>query len=192
MYFRAMSLRHAILGFLAHGPLTGYDLRKAMDTSVAHFWPADQAQIYKTLSRLVQDGLVEVDVVEQNGRPNRREHRVLPPGLAELDAWLAAPMEYSPSREPFLLKIFFAGRLGPDRARRVLEERAAEAAELLAELSAIQQATSAALADAAPAGVGGLALEQRLRLATLDNGIHHAEAELAWVEDTLRLVEEHS
>ena len=186
-----MSLRHAILGFLAHGPLTGYDLRKAMDASVAHFWPADQAQIYKTLSRLVEDGLVDVDVVEQDGRPNRREHRVRPEGLAELDAWLAAPMEYAPTREPFLLRVFFAGRLGPERARRVLEERAAEAAELLDQLRAVERATAAALA-AATTTADDLGLEQRLRLATLANGIRHAEAELAWVADTVRTVEESS
>ena len=180
-----MSLRHAVLGFLAHGPLTGYDLRKAMDASVAHFWPADQAQIYKTLSRLVEEGLVAVDVVEQDGRPNRREHRVLPAGLAELDAWLAAPMGYAPSREPFLLRVFFAGRLGPEHARRVLDERAAEAAELLRELREVERVTAEALR-----GVGALDLEQRLRLATLANGIYHAEAELAWVAEAVRLVEE--
>ena len=44
-----MSLKHAVLGFLSIAPMTGYDLRKHMEESVAHFWPADQAQIYRTL-----------------------------------------------------------------------------------------------------------------------------------------------
>jgi len=40
-----MSLQHAILGFLNYKSLTGYDLKKIFDTSVRHFWAADQSQI---------------------------------------------------------------------------------------------------------------------------------------------------
>jgi len=48
-----MSLPHAILGFLREQPLTGYALKtQRFDVSVANFWPADQAQIYRTLDRL--------------------------------------------------------------------------------------------------------------------------------------------
>src|SRR5579875_1236367 len=44
-----MSLTHAILGFLNRQPMTGYDLKtQCFDISVAYFWPADQAQIYRT------------------------------------------------------------------------------------------------------------------------------------------------
>ena len=67
-----MSLRHAILGFLNYKPFSGYDLKKVFDTSVQHFWPADQSQIYRTLSRLADAGLVEVQVVEQQQRPDRK------------------------------------------------------------------------------------------------------------------------
>ena len=53
-----MSLRHAILGFLSFQPFTGYDLKKAFDRSVRHFWPATQSQIYRTLAELDADGLI--------------------------------------------------------------------------------------------------------------------------------------
>ena len=39
-----MSLEYAILGFLNYHPYTGYDLKKIFDTSIRHFWPADQSQ----------------------------------------------------------------------------------------------------------------------------------------------------
>ena len=54
-----MSLKHAILGFLSFKPLSGYDLKKAFDNSVRHFWPANQSQIYRTLSQMTDEGLVE-------------------------------------------------------------------------------------------------------------------------------------
>ncbi len=49
-----MSLEYAILGFLNYHPYTGYDLKKIFDTSIRHFWPADQSQIYRTLARLTE------------------------------------------------------------------------------------------------------------------------------------------
>ena len=56
-----MSLEHAMLGFLCYTPLTGYDLKKAFDVSVRHFWPADQSQIYRTLARMAERGWVEME-----------------------------------------------------------------------------------------------------------------------------------
>ena len=66
-----MSLEHAILGFLNYRPFSGYDLKKIFDTSVRHFWPADQSQIYRTLSRLEENGFAEMEVVEQEDRPDQ-------------------------------------------------------------------------------------------------------------------------
>ena len=172
-----MSLKHAVLGFLSIAPMSGYDLRKHMEESVAHFWPADQAQIYRTLGHLAADGLVSVETIPQEGKPDRREHSITDAGLAELDSWLAAPVEYVPSREVFLVRLFFVGRLGTDRVRAVLEERAAEARELAAVLEQTGEAARQAVAQPD--------LETRLRLATLANGLVHARAELEWAEDLL-------
>jgi hypothetical protein len=47
-----MCLKHAILGILSFSPMTGYDLKKAFDRSVRHFWPVNQSQIYRTLAEL--------------------------------------------------------------------------------------------------------------------------------------------
>ena len=176
-----MSLRHALLGFLSIAPMTGYDLRKHMEESVAHFWPADQAQIYRTLGHLAADDLVSVRTIPQEGKPDRREHSITGAGLAELDAWLAAPVEYVPSREAFLVRLFFVGRLGADRVRDLLRGRADEARELAAVLEQTRTVSEQALEAA------GIRpdLETRLRLATLANGLVHARAELEWAEDLL-------
>jgi PadR family transcriptional regulator, regulatory protein AphA len=45
-----MSFKYAILGFLSFAPFSGYDLKKAFDRSVQHFWPANQSQTYRTLA----------------------------------------------------------------------------------------------------------------------------------------------
>jgi len=177
-----MSLRHAVLGFLSLAPMSGYDLRKHMHESTAHFWPADQAQIYRTLSQLTTDGLVDVRVIPQDGRPDRREHHITQAGLDELDAWLTAPTEWTASREPFLVRMFFLGRLGPERARAALLDRAEEAREMIAVLDQTRQGVEEAIRQ----GAIEPDLSIRLRIATLTNGLAHARAELDWTDEVLQ------
>jgi DNA-binding PadR family transcriptional regulator len=72
-----MSLKHAILGFLSIRPLSGYDLKKAIDGTVGHFWTADQAQIYRMLASLVGEELVEVTHIEQRLRIATLENGIM-------------------------------------------------------------------------------------------------------------------
>ena len=179
-----MSLRYAILGFLSVQPMSGYDLKKAFDGSVGYFWTADQAQIYRTLTGLIEGGLVEASHIVQEGRPDRKEHRLTDAGRAELDTWLASPETPQPTREPFLLKIFFAGRLGREPVRRMLAQRLDAGEQQLAALQEIAAAVDHELAGQA------IDLEQRLRNATLDNGIKHTQAEIEWARDLLDRIEQ--
>ena len=68
-----MSLKHAILGLLTVTPMTGYDLKhRAFDVAIAHFWKADQSQIYRTLNRLSEAGWVQSEIEAQDERPDRK------------------------------------------------------------------------------------------------------------------------
>ena len=172
-----MSLRHAILGLLSIQPMSGYELKKVIDESVGHFWTADQSQVYRTRTALVEDGLASRRTVVQEERPNLHLHSATERGLAELDRWLASPLQRQPSREPFLARLFFADRMSVDGIRELLDTRRREVSEQLAALEAI-----AVPAEATETG-------QVLRLATLANGIAHARAELDWLDTTERQLE---
>ena len=120
-----MSLKHAILGFLTYRPYSGYDLKKIFDTSVRHFWPADQSQIYRTLNRLTENGWAEVEKIDQENRPARKEYSITDDGMDELRRWLVAPIPFGEHRSPALIQVFFAGQLPNDEIvkmyRRVAE-----------------------------------------------------------------------
>ncbi|HEY8721704.1 PadR family transcriptional regulator [Pengzhenrongella sp.] len=178
-----MSLRHAVLGFLSLRPLSGYDLKKYFDASVRHFWTADQAQIYRALGQLAGDGLVEVDVVAQDGRPDRKEHHITSAGLAALDDWLRAPLEPHTAREPFLVKVFFAARLSVAETRAIIDARIVAAQAQLKVLRAFADDATAALTG--PPGI-----ERLLTTATLENGIRHVVTELDWLRDLRRGLED--
>lgn len=167
----AVSLRHLILGLLDVSPMSGYDLKKSFDGSVAHFWSADQSQIYRALAALEADGLVTSTTIPQTGRPDRREHVPTEEGRRELAAWLRTPLESERPREPFLGRLFFAGREGDtDLVRRLLAERREAAEAALVQLRALPGADRD--------------LASRLREATRRNGIRHLEAELEWLDET--------
>jgi len=107
-----MSLRFTLLGFLSYGPMTGYDLKKHIDNSTQFFWHASLSQIYPTLKRMDEDGLVEAAVIPQEGRPDKKVYTITPAGQAALMDWLAEPLgELSPQKDPALLKLFFSGVL---------------------------------------------------------------------------------
>lgn len=118
-----MSLEHAILGFLTDGPMTGYDLKtRRFDTTASHVWTADQAQVYRTLDRLVRRRLATARAVPQRGKPDRRVYTITPRGREELRHWLESEAELPAGRDPFLLRLMFAGELPDDELLSLLGE----------------------------------------------------------------------
>lgn len=120
-----MSLSHAILGLLRDEPMSGYDLKtKCFDKTIAHFWPADQAQIYRTLDRMAERGWVTFEEEEQENRPNRKVYRLTEEGHGELDRWITEErFDLTKTRDPTLIQIFHAGEHDPSVVREVLEHR---------------------------------------------------------------------
>ncbi|GAB3618615.1 PadR family transcriptional regulator [Okibacterium endophyticum] len=171
-----MILARLILGLLSIAPMTGYDIKKHLDTTISHFWAADKAQVYRTLAGLVDSGHATVQVMPQEKAPARQLHHITPSGRALLREWLTSEPERLPEREPFLARLFFASELDRGGVAELLENRRADAEKLLAELEGMRAE------QPEPKGDRGLFL----RLATLENGITHARADLDWVERTMR------
>jgi len=119
-----MSLKHAILGFLNYGPSSGYDLKKAFDASVQHFWPADQSQIYRTLAQLADEGWAEMELVEQDDRPDRKVYHITAAGRQELRTWLASHFPHEIYRQPWLIQVFFAAQLADDEVLALFQHEA--------------------------------------------------------------------
>jgi DNA-binding PadR family transcriptional regulator len=102
--------RYAVLGMLSAGPRSGYDVKKAVDGSIAHFWSESFGQIYPILRRLAADGLVVRRRQARRGKPDRHVYSITARGLEHLRAWLAVPARAESFRSELLLKLFL-GRL---------------------------------------------------------------------------------
>ena len=179
-----MSLEHAILGFLNYRPYSGYDLKKIFDTSVRHFWTADQSQIYRTLNRLTENGWAEMEKIEQENRPARKEYSITTQGRQELQDWLVAPLPFGESRSASLIQVFFAGQLSDDEVVENLERVAEYIRSGLAALDAIPQQIEA-YEDHVQSP-----REFYFWMLTLDIGKHTAQANLDWLENTIQSIKD--
>lgn len=117
-----MSLRYAILGLLARESLTGYDLTKKFDTTIAFFWSAKHSQIYPELAALTKEGLVTFEVVTQTSKPNKKVYTITPEGLGALAEWVSEPREKRTVKDPTLLRAWTIGTVAPERVLPALRE----------------------------------------------------------------------
>jgi DNA-binding PadR family transcriptional regulator len=163
---------YAVLGLLARGEASGYDLARAALRSIGYLWTPSRSQIYKVLPRPVATELATRREVEQQVRPDKQLYRITPEGLAELRSWVEQ-VEAEPEGGigVFLLKLLFAW-VAPEEAgvqqldayRRLIERRLADFEEL----------------------ERGLAPGSVHAQVTLRHGIARARATLRWAEEARR------
>jgi PadR family transcriptional regulator, regulatory protein AphA len=177
-----MSLDHAILGFLNYHPYSGYDLKKIFDNSIRHFWPADQSQIYRTLSRLEENGLAEMERVLQEDRPDRKVYHITEAGRAALREWLSGPPPLGEPRSAPLIQVFFSAQLSDEEILAKFEGYAAIMRAILSQY------------DQVPAQIGPFQeeipspREHFFWLLTLENGLTSMRANLAWAESVIERI----
>src|SRR6266567_8657098 len=81
-----------ILGMIAAGKRTGYDIKAFVDKTTRYFWAASYGQIYPELKRLEDQGLVHGRPEPLGGRA-RTVYDLTEAGKAVLEHWLAADDE---------------------------------------------------------------------------------------------------
>lgn len=118
-----MSLEYAILGLLAVGAKTGYDLKQRFDRSVTGLWAADRSRICRVLEKLWKRGWVSQEVVAQAGRLDRLPRSTSGSGRGAFYRWMEECQSGPPSRNGFLVQLFFAGLLSDEEAIRLLEAK---------------------------------------------------------------------
>jgi len=116
---------YAVLGQLAGGPSSGYEIKARLEAGAAHFWHASYSQI------------------RQDARPNKRVYTITPAGRRALRAWLAEPWGLATLRDESLVKLTLAAPLPEEEVvahlrglKAAHERRCAEFEAEIAELPA--------------------------------------------------------
>lgn len=122
-----LSVKHALLGLLADGPLHGYELKAAYEVDLLPRSSLNFGQVYSTLERLERDGLVNHERIQQDERPDKKVFRLTEEGRQELERWLRTPSTADVDlRHDTLLKLALARRLpGSDPLGVIALERRA-------------------------------------------------------------------
>jgi DNA-binding PadR family transcriptional regulator len=165
----------AVLGLLAFGERSGYDLARLAETSVAHLWTPSQSQIYKTLPRLTNQGLARRRGVAQRDRPDKSLYRITAEGRKTLRSWLdEVEEEPTNGRVVFPLKLFFCEFASEGTAdaqlaayRRYLERR-------LERYEALRE--------------GPRRLPSDYPQHVLEHGIARIRATLTWIDETAAVI----
>ena len=79
-----------ILGLLSHEDLTGYEIKKKIDTALTFFWHASFGSIYPTLKELVNKGFAVKSDKKENSR-NQIKYAITNQGRNHLKKWLEIP-----------------------------------------------------------------------------------------------------
>jgi DNA-binding PadR family transcriptional regulator len=121
-----------ILGLIAFGKTTGYDIKQFVDKTTRNFWSASYGRIYPELKRLEDQGLVS-GRKEPTGERARTVYELTPSGRSAFEHWLASDEELiDESRDEGMLKLFFSDVLPEHRIANIRAMRAVHEQKLAA------------------------------------------------------------
>lgn len=118
----------SLLGFLHSGPMTGWEIDRAVAATIANFWNVTRSQVYRELRTLADLGYVEAG---EPGPRERQPYSITAEGREAFAGWIARTPGPAIVRIPVLLTIFFADHLPPERLREIVESERRRALQLL-------------------------------------------------------------
>jgi DNA-binding PadR family transcriptional regulator len=164
-----MTVRNALLGLLAQRPRHGYELHAAFLALAGgeEIWEVQPAQIYTTLGRLEEAGLVTEQAIAKDRGPEKRIYAITDEGRAELAEWFGTSAPSRHERDDAFVKLMVAIATGADPYQVIRVQRTALYRELHA-ITGLRQR-----------------YDQRTalgRVLLLDKAVMQLESELRWLD----------
>lgn len=166
-----MTVRHAILGLLAQRPRHGYELRSAFSAVVGgdENWDVKPAQIYTTLDRLEEAGLVErQSEIGEGEEPGRRIYAITPAGTQALKEWFASGVVPEHQHDEFFVKLMTALVSGEQNIGRLVQTQRVTLYQELHAATTVRDSYDPRI--------------EMAQILLLDKAIMHLEADLRWLD----------
>ncbi|RCX19408.1 DNA-binding PadR family transcriptional regulator [Anaerobacterium chartisolvens] len=116
-----MSLNHVILGLLSREPMTGYQLKKMIQSTPFMYWSGNNNQIYKAFVELLDEGFVTKEVQHQEGSPSKNIYTITDDGMKEFKQWLLSVTDAPAFKKQLLIKLALADGLNRNDLENILE-----------------------------------------------------------------------
>jgi DNA-binding PadR family transcriptional regulator len=168
-----VSAKHALLGLLLHRPSYRYQLGDRLQERLGPAWKINSGQLYQTVGRLEEDGLIERVDSADDEQDERHMFAITTAGAAEFERWFGGAMSRARLlRRPLLVKITLAG---PERVQDTLGEIDAYERDCTVCLKEHLR-----LREAIPLGGLRVRADHELLRLNLSADITQLEAELGW------------
>lgn len=175
---RVNTTRYALLGMLALGPSSGYDIKRKMAQSTDHFWSESDGSIYPILKQLLEQNRVSVHQENLNTAKPKNIYTITPAGRQELESWLAQAPSVMLRRNELLLKLFFGANV----------DKAIIINHLYAFKSKCQQLLMGYEAHELSYMEKKLSQDVACQWATLKCGIAHTQTNIRWCDETIGML----
>jgi DNA-binding PadR family transcriptional regulator len=133
-----MNIQNVILGFLSEQPMSGYDIKRKMELSVAHFFDASFGAIYPALKRMEKDGYVKKEIIQQDGKPNKNLFVITDQGREEFQKYMKSPINPTIMRSDLLIRLFFGRFATKENVIRWMENEKEKEQQQLDSLSLVK------------------------------------------------------
>jgi DNA-binding PadR family transcriptional regulator len=161
-------VRLPLLALLAKEPAHGYELKSRLEQIFGEAYPSPNiGQIYVTLQRLEQAGLVCSQDVVQAARPKKRVYELTPAGREALAGWIEAPSEGPRIRDDFFMKLVLSPLAGATDRLGLINRQRRHYLGLMRGLSGLA-------AQVPPAN--------RISRLLIEGAMLHLQADLDWLE----------
>ena len=178
--------RFVILGLLAEGPCSGYDIKKSIEIRFRYFWNESYGQLYPMLKELEgQDCIRELPPEEGTEAPGRKKkiYGITLRGRELLEDWLSLPPGKELTRMEILIKVYFGNLIAPETLTDHLRGFGEAHRQDLSRLLAFQEELTR---------LEALHPNHPFILATISLGIRINRAYTEWAEETARYFREQS
>jgi DNA-binding PadR family transcriptional regulator len=165
-----LSVRNAILGLLAQRPRHGYELRLAFEALAGGegVWEVKPAQIYSTLARLEEVGLVAQAGIDQGGGPEKHVYGLTAKGRKELQLWFFTGIEGEHDHDEFFIKLMLSFASEEVDPYKVIQAQRGKLFQQLHDKTARRNASHPR--------------SELAKIFLLDKMIMHLEADLKWLD----------
>jgi len=127
------------MGMVLEKELTGYDIKKEVESSIGTFYKANYGRLYPALNKLTDKGYLSMNEQTQ-GKRLKKYYKTTEIGKEAFLEWLSSPVDVNMSGETQLAQIFFFGHLPKEIRDRRLQEYEFYAHQWLQQLQNIEKA----------------------------------------------------
>jgi len=137
---------YIIIGMVLHEELTGYDMKKEIDSTIGNFYKSSYGSLYPALKKLTEKGYLTM-TEQMEGNKQKKYYKATNFGKAFFLDWLSEPINPKVSSDDHLVRIFFFDELSRDIREKRFQELEFYSQQMLQQLEGIEKELAEEIAN---------------------------------------------